>query len=301
MNMPEEPEAEEHHMVNGRKFEAYELGDAGRQGESQQGVQHTIWTSMHAWTSTTSGWANVATKKNTSNPWTNPRGKVNIAWACTCKNLNKMANQAGKWYSRGVGNTWNLVNRKKPNDNDKHGNLNHFWEMNQYDIMDYEQHLVINEFKVFDGAWLLVNINYKLGFAHCLDYIGSKMFEHHYMNNYVDMVLHGWQCLVKYVFKVSIFILRFVLYMVDKVMAMWYSGLVQLAAMCLCNFSWTRSTSIAMASMALSWMASMPMARARELGGKELQLGLMAVILVRITWFLALMNRNGRKHVKLHE
>ena len=72
-----------------------------------------------------------------------------------------MVNQAGKWYSRGVGNTWNLVKRKEPNDNDKHGNLNHFLEMNEYDMMDYEQHLVINEFKVFDGAWFLVNINYK--------------------------------------------------------------------------------------------------------------------------------------------
>ena len=75
-------------------------------------------------------------------------------------------------------------------------------------------------------------------------------------------------------------------------MAMWYSGLVQLAAMCLRSFSWTRSTSIAMASMALSWMASMPMALAQELRSKELQFGLMAVILVCITWSLALMNRN---------
>ena len=47
-----------------------------------------------------------------------------------------------------------------------------------------------------------------------------------------------------------------------------------------------------MASMAMSWMASMPMALAQELLGKELQFGLMAVILVCITWFLALMNRN---------
>ena len=158
----------------------------------------------------------MVTRKSTTNPWTNPRGQVNIAWACTCRNLNKMVNQAGKWHSRGVGNTWNLVKRKEPNDNDKHGNLNHFLEMNEYDMMDYEQHLVINEFKVFDGAWFLVNINYKLGFAHCLDYIDLKIFEHHYMNNYVDTVFNGWQCLVKYVFKVSIFILRFFLYMVDR-------------------------------------------------------------------------------------
>ena len=47
-----------------------------------------------------------------------------------------------------------------------------------------------------------------------------------------------------------------------------------------------------MASMAMSWMASMPMALAQELRGKELQFGLMAVILVCITWFPALMNRN---------
>ena len=51
VNMPEEPEAEEHHMVSCRKFEAYDLGDAGRQGEGQQGVQQTIWTGMHTWTS----------------------------------------------------------------------------------------------------------------------------------------------------------------------------------------------------------------------------------------------------------
>ena len=71
-------------------------------------------------------------------------------------------------------------------------------------MMDYEQHLVFDKFKVFDGAWFLVNINDKLGFAHCLDYIDLKIFEHHYMNNYVDTVFNGWQCLVKYVFKVSI-------------------------------------------------------------------------------------------------
>ena len=300
VNMPEEPEAEERHMVGCRKFEAYDLGDAGRHGEGQQGVQQTIWTGMHTWTSTTNGWMNVITWKSTTSPWTSlgserDSSERDMAWACVRRSWSEMVHQTGKWYSLDNGEAWNLVNEKEPNDNDKHGNLNHFFEMNEmnrYDMMDYEQHLVINEFKIFDGAWFLVNINDKLGFAHCLDYIDFKIFEHHYMNNYVDTVFNGWQCLVKYVFKVSIFILRFFLYMVDKVMAMWYSGLVQLAAMCLRSFSWTRSTSIAMASMALSWMASMPMALAQELRGKELQFGLMAVILVCITWFPALMNRN---------
>ncbi|CAL1153233.1 unnamed protein product [Cladocopium goreaui] len=234
VNMPMEPKAMEHHRWSCRKFEAYDLGDAERQGEGQR--------------------------------------------------------EAGRWYSRGNGEAWNLVNEnlvKEIEPNDKHGKMNHFLEMNEYDMMDYEQHLVINEFKIFDGAWFLVNVVYMHGFAHCLDYIDfidSKILGYHYMNNYVDTVFNGWQCLVKYAFKVSIFILRFFLYMVDKVMAMWYSGLAQLAAMCLCSFSWTRSTSRAMASLALSWMASMPMALAQELRGKELQFGLMAVILVCITW-----------------
>ena len=203
-----------------------------------------------------------------------------------------MVNQTGKWYSLlDNGEAWNLVNEIEPND--KHGNLNHFLEMNGYDMMDYgKQHLVINEFKVFDGAWFLENIDYKLGFAHCLDYIDLKIFEHHYMNNFVDNVFNGWQCLVKYVLKVTTFILRIFLYMVDKVMVIWHSGLIQLAVVWLCSLSWTRSTSRTMASMAMSWMASMPMALAQELRGKELQFGLMAVILVCITWFLALMNRN---------
>ncbi|CAL1136666.1 unnamed protein product, partial [Cladocopium goreaui] len=110
--------------------------------------------------------------------------------------------ETGKWYSLlDNGEAWNLVNEIEPND--KHGNLNHFLEMNEYDMMDYgKQHLVINEFKVFDGAWFLENIDYKLGLAHCLDYIGLKIFEHHYMNNFVDNVFNGWQCLVKYVLKV---------------------------------------------------------------------------------------------------
>ena len=88
VNMPEEPEAEEHHMVSCRKFEAYDLGDAGRQGEGQQGVQQTIWTGMHTWTS--------HKEKVQQSPWTNPRGEVNIAWACARRSLNKMVNQAGK-------------------------------------------------------------------------------------------------------------------------------------------------------------------------------------------------------------
>ena len=141
-------------------------------------------------------------------------------------------------FSCGVGDTWNLVNKKEPNDNDKHGNLNHFLEMNEYDMMDYgKQHLVINEFKVFDGAWFLENIDYKLGFAHCLDFIDLKIFEHHYMNSFVDTVFNGWQCLVKYVLKVTIFILRFFLYMVDKVMVIRHSGLMQLAVVWLCSLS----------------------------------------------------------------
>ena len=36
VKMPEEPEAEEHHVVSCRKFEAYDLGDAGRQGEANK-------------------------------------------------------------------------------------------------------------------------------------------------------------------------------------------------------------------------------------------------------------------------
>ena len=71
VNMPEEPEAEEHHMVGCRKFEAYDLGNAGRHEEGQQGVQQTIWTGMHTWTSTTNGWMNVITWKSTTSPWTN--------------------------------------------------------------------------------------------------------------------------------------------------------------------------------------------------------------------------------------
>lgn len=201
-----------------------------------------------------------------------------------------VVHQTGKWYSLDNGEAWNLVNEnlvKEIEPNDKHGNLNHFLEMNEmneYDMMDYEQRLVIDKFKIFDGAWFLDNIDYKLGFAHCLDYIDLKIFEHHYMNNYVDTVFNGWQCLVKYVFKVSIFILRFFLYMVDKVMAMWYSGLAQLAAMCLCSFSWTRSTSRAMASMALSWMASMPMALAENRDKSEGSLGVKPILLMVDSW-----------------
>ena len=242
-------------------------------------------------------WRSTSTSATSS--WTSPGNETCTTWTCACRMWrDEMLSQAGRWYSRGNGEAWNLVNEnlvKEIEPNDKHGKMNHFLEMNEYDMMDYEQHLVINEFKIFDGAWFLVNVVYMHGFAHCLDYIDfidSKILGYHYMNNYVDTVFNGWQCLVKYAFKVSIFILRFFLYMVDKVMAMWYSGLAQLAAMCLCSFSWTRSTSRAMASLALSWMASMPMALAQELRGKELQFGLMAVILVCITWFLALMNRN---------
>ena len=44
--------------------------------------------------------------------------------------------------------------------------------------------------------------------------------------------------------------------------------------------------------IAMSWMASMPTVLVQELWGKELQFGLMAVILVCITGFLALMIRN---------
>ena len=178
----------------------------------------------------------VTTWKSTTGPWTNPGNRTDIAWACKCRCWNEMVNQAGMWYSQGIGETWNLVNMKEPND--KHGNLNHFLEMNEYDMMDYgKQHLVINEFKVFDGAWFLENIDYKLGFAHCLDYIDLKIFEHHYMNNFVDNVFNGWQCLVKYVLKVTIFILRFFLYMVDKVMVIRHSGLMQLAVVWLCSLS----------------------------------------------------------------
>ena len=36
-----------------------------------------------------------------------------------------------------------------------------------------------------------------------------------------------------------------------------------------------------------SWMVSMPTALAQELRGKELQFGLLAVILICIKWFLA--------------
>ena len=51
VNMPEEPEAGEHHMWSCRKFGAYDLGDVGHQGEGQQGVQQI--ESAQTWTSTT--------------------------------------------------------------------------------------------------------------------------------------------------------------------------------------------------------------------------------------------------------
>ena len=161
VNMPEEPKAEEHHRKSCRKFEAYDLGDGGHQGVGQQGVQQI--ESAQTWTSTADLWMDVTTWKSTTSSWTNPGNRIDIAWACACRSLNKMVNQAGRWYSCGVGDTWNLVNKKEPNDNDKHGNLNHFLEMNEYDMMDYgKQHLVINELKVFDGAWFLENVDYKL-------------------------------------------------------------------------------------------------------------------------------------------
>ena len=231
VNMPEEPKAEEHHRKSCRKFEAYD----GHQGEGQQGVQQI--ESAQTGTSTTDLWMDVATWKSTTSPWTKPGSRIDMAWACTCRSLNERVKQTGTWDSLlDNGEAWNMVNEIEPND--KHGNLNHFLEMNEYDMMDYgKQHLVINEFKVFDGAWFLENIDYKLGFAHCLDFIDLKIFEHHYMNSFVDTVFNGWQCLVKYVLKVTIFILRFFLYMVDKVMVSWYSGLMQLAVVWLCSLS----------------------------------------------------------------
>ena len=192
------------------------------------------------------------------------------------------------------------IEKKEPND--KHGNLNHFLaeemetETNEYDMMDYGmQRMVIDKFKALGGLQFLVNIVYRHGFAQCLDSFVFKSLGHHYMNNFVDTVLKGWQCLVKYVLMVMVSLLRFFLYMVDRVMDIWHSGLTQLAALMmwwLCSVSLTRSTGRALGSMTLSWMASMPMSLAQELRGKELQFGLMAFILVCITWFLAMMNRD---------
>ena len=139
VNMPEEPEAEEHHMVGCRKFEAYGSGDAGRHGEGQQEVQQTIWTGMHTWTSTTNGWMNVITWKSTTSPWTSlgserDSSERDMAWACVRRSWSEMAHQTGKWYSLDNGEAWNLVNEnlvKEIEPNDKHGNLNHFLEMNE--------------------------------------------------------------------------------------------------------------------------------------------------------------------------
>ena len=158
VNMPEEPKAEEHHVRSCGKFDAYGVGDVGRQGEGQQGVQQM----------------DVATWKSTTSPWTSLGSKGDMAWACVSRSWSEMVHQTGKWYSLDSGEAWNLVNETEPND--KHGNLNHFLEVNEYDMVEYgKQHLVINEFKVFDRAWLLENIGYKLGFAHCLDFIHQDL------------------------------------------------------------------------------------------------------------------------------
>ena len=47
VNMPMEPKAMEHHRWSCRKFEAYDLGDAERQGEGQREVQQTKCAHTH--------------------------------------------------------------------------------------------------------------------------------------------------------------------------------------------------------------------------------------------------------------
>ena len=113
---------------------------------------------------------------------------------------------------------------------------------------------------------------------------------------YVLKVLDMALSLVKYVLEILVFSLRSLPYLMDKGMDVCHSGLMQFAGWMMifygCSMSWTVSTSRCLAGIARSWMASMPKVLVQELRGKELQFGLMAVILVCITWFLALMNRN---------
>ena len=113
---------------------------------------------------------------------------------------------------------------------------------------------------------------------------------------YVLKVLEMALSLVKYVLEILVFSLRSLPYLMDKGMDVCHSGLMQFAGWMMifygCSMSWTVSTSRCLAGIARSWMASMPKVLVQELRGKELQFGLMAVILVCITWFLALMNRN---------
>ena len=113
---------------------------------------------------------------------------------------------------------------------------------------------------------------------------------------YVLKVLDMALSLVKYVLEILVFSLRSLPYLMDKGMDVCHSGLMQFAGWMMIfyggSMSWTVSTSRCLAGIARSWMASMPKVLVQELRGKELQFGLMAVILVCITWFLALMNRN---------
>ena len=117
-----------------------------------------------------------------------------------------------------------------------------------------------------------------------------------YLEFYVLKVLEMALSLVKYVLEILVFSLRSLPYLMDKGMDVCHSGLMQFAGWMMifygCSMSWTVSTSRCLAGIARSLVASMPKVLVQELRGKELQFGLMAVILVCITWFLALMNRN---------
>ena len=62
-----------------------------------------------------------------------------MAWACVRRSWSEMVHQTGKWYSLDNGEAWNLVNEnlvKEIEPNDKHGNLNHFLEMNGMNEMN---------------------------------------------------------------------------------------------------------------------------------------------------------------------